>query len=81
MREKCLCALNLFYSLFVVKLGVFTFQVHDSIVRVTYDKQSWLTILEYESVTQSRNVTSLFRIAGENGAQTVLLVLTKVSFL
>lgn len=49
MREKCLCTLNLFYSLFVVKLGVFTFQLHDSMVRFdsrhdsghdTYDKQS-----------------------------------------
>lgn len=48
-REKSLCVLNLFYTLFVVKLGAFTFQLHDSIVRYgsrhdwkhdTYDKQS-----------------------------------------
>lgn len=48
-REESLCVLNLFYTLFVVKLGAFTFQLHDSIVRYgsrhdwkhdTYDKQS-----------------------------------------
>lgn len=38
-------------------------------------------IPEYESVMQAHNVTSLFRFAGENGPQTVLLVLAKVSVL
>lgn len=86
-----LCGMNVcVLCISFTRSGCFQIQAHDSIVRYDskhdsrhdiYDKRSWLMTQEYEFVTQSRKVTSLFHFVGENGPQAVLLVLAKVSFI